>query len=627
MVIKLKSRFISITSYLSIIKIVFSKVYFFIGIGILIYIFFEGYVNLPPHFNNLLILFLLTISLSTIYYSTKTKNQYFALFVTIILFLIPISWNWRGLVFDEKVFMGIFPLNDGIQYFTDVQRLLSGLNFTYISTRRPIFSGILTFLLWISGRNMQFAMLFFCIGTAISVYFLAREIRIFIGPISAGITTTLLFYCFYPYVGRVYTENIGLNLGALGLALLINGSRQKNIALITLGTFSLSLALNARAGAFFTLPFIIIWIFINKWNKKWLVSLLILGAILSAFAVNLTLGKMIGSSDGKPFSNFNYTLYGLASGYKGWAYIYSVHPGISDNKVLPFALELIQKNPRSLVIGIYRSFKDFLQPETMFRFMYFDEGQKIVSWILSILTILGLFRIWKNRNEITTQLVLFLFLGCFLSISFIPPIDDGIRALTATIPISVLVIGFAFSSGSPHEKIEKISRQKTAMPVLYLGLISFCILGALLIKFIPQSLDIKPQICPANSEPISIFLNNGTYINIVESGPKYSLIPNLRKKDIRENLKGYTRKDYPSFLDSFQEYDRLVKSLMPGESIITGLNLQEMGSKLGPTQIIFLITKTSQIKSYGNINAFCGTLASDSLKNNRFYFDISMINK
>jgi hypothetical protein len=594
------------------------------GIGVFAYIFYVGFFQLPPELNNLLIFLLLIAGSSALFYPTTPPFKIGSLFFVIGLFLLPLTWNWRGLVFDQKLFMGIFPLNDGIQYLTDANRLLSGLDFTIISTRRPIFTGFLAFLLWISGRDLQFALGILCIGTAISVYYLARETRETAGPLSAGVVLTLLFYCYSPYMGRVYSENIGLSLGALGLALLMRGVRTKSLLNLAVGALGLSLALNARAGAFFILPAIIFWAAIQDRKVDWKTAAVLTGAILAGFAINFFLVKAIGSSQGKSFSNFGYLLYGLAAGYKGWAYIYTVHPGVTDAGTFPYALELIRQNPFNLVLGILLSFKDYLAPETMFQFMYFGPNQKLISYTLFGLTFVGLFRLWQYRKDSLWTLILALFVGNFLSVSFLPPIDDGVRAMTATIPVVTFVVGFAlFQNYSVAKQAE--TKKRVYVPTMYVLMLAIAfVLGPLAVKTLSHPTTPQKILCPENYEPISVYISKGNYINIVETGEKYGFTPNLRRKDIISRFRAFTRNTFPPFLESFQEYYTLVKKLASGETILIGLNLQQLSLKDGPPQLIFLVTKTAQIKTFDGINDFCGSLASNALKNNFFYFDISM---
>jgi hypothetical protein len=435
----------------------------------------------------------------------------------------------------------------------------------------------------------------------------------------------MLFYCYFPYVGRIYTENIGLSLGALGLSLLLKAIRLKNLSVLAIGAFSLSLALNARAGALFILPALVIWAWAKRNDFGRQAPFAIVGAISSGFFINFFLTRTIGSSQGIPFSNFSYTLYGLAAGYKGWAYVYSVYPGIKDADVFPHALELIRSNPLLALQGILLAYKDYLLPETMFRFLYLGVQQALISYLLYGLTAIGIFKLIKLRNDLIWSLVLALILGCFLSVAFVPPSDDGIRAMTATIPINALVAGVAlFHSREIKEKANKIIGTSTYFTMTYVCLLAIlCFFGPLVVKKFSHPAAPPVINCPEDTQPISLLITRGSFINIVENGRKFSFIPNVRRKDIFARLKTYT---YPgSILEEFQSLDRLVKKLLPGETITIGLNLQQLRAKNGPQQLIFLITRTSEIQQIGAINNFCARLTTEArLRNNLFYYTLSV---
>lgn len=594
------------------------------------YTFYAALFLLPLKINNVLFFLLFLIGATGfLYYQNRIIQVLTALVITAWFFL-PMTWYWRGLTFDYGFFMGLFPLNDGIQYLTDAYRLLAGLDFTHISTRRPIFSGLLTFLLWISGNNLQVALGIFAVNTGLSVYILANEIRKWLGPISAGLVSVMLFYCYQEYEGRIMTENIGLSLGALSLAILINAAHNKNLLRAMIGTFILSLALNARAGAFFSLITLILWggyFFREKLQFSWKAVIALTLATFLGFALNYLLVKTIGSSKGALFSNFSYTLYGLAAGYKGWGYIYSVEPNPAESQILSMALELIRQNPFNLVYGVFRAFLDYLMPEIMFSYLNFKDQQPLISYVLYILTILGIVRAWQSRKEPNSLLSLALFIGCFLSVSFVPPIDSGIRALTATMPVNAIITAYAVKTFVLSSTGE--SRSKPYAPAIYaLFLAVLCLLGPWSVQlFAKKPINMQAQACPTGYTPISIQIARGSYIEVVEVNKKYGFIPKIRKKEITTRFKDETRQNFPSILDEFQGLYVLFKNLQPGETLAVGINQYEYALEDGPAKLIFLVAKTEDIIP-GEVNLFCGQLAEDPrLRLNRFYYDIAVKHK
>ena len=107
----------------------------------------------------------------------------------------------------------------------------------------------------------------------------------------------------------------------MGLAVLWRGSRERQHAHVLIGIFLLSLALNARAEAFFVLPLLVLWsMWLFRGRSRLSLRFLVegIGVVLLAFAINLLLIKVLASEGSTAFSNFSYTFYGLVVGGKGW---------------------------------------------------------------------------------------------------------------------------------------------------------------------------------------------------------------------------------------------------------------------------------------------------------------------
>ena len=102
-------------------------------------------------------------------------------------------------------------------------------------------------------------------------------------------------------MGSLLSENLGLALGAAALALLWDGVQSGRRWLLALGLFTLALALNARAGAFFALPALVIWLVWREqdsWAKSDDVCLGGRGAGLLGFVPSAVLG-LVYAPDGE----------------------------------------------------------------------------------------------------------------------------------------------------------------------------------------------------------------------------------------------------------------------------------------------------------------------------------------
>lgn len=603
-----------------------------IGLLPLAYVFYAGFFDLPPILNNLIVFMSIFVGLSTVLY---WKNKFFIppLFIGYLgLFFLPLTWLWRGLELDDNILMSIFPFNDGMYYLMDAYRLLMGLEHMMAPNGRPLFSGVLTFLMWIFDGNVQIALALFVVGTAISIFILALEIREIAGPVTAGLASTILFYFYIPFLGRVYTENLGLNLGVLALALLLKAARKRSLAALVIGTFSLSLALNARAGAFFTLPALVIWAWVNrKTFGGGKAPLLLIGAIFLGFIINIFIIKSVGTKDENTFTNYGHSLYGLASGYKGWTYVYETHPEFNNGtNVVLLAAELILKNPILLFAGILLNYKDYFSPEIMFYLMRFADQQPVISWVLYLVTVAGLYRLVKSRDEIHMSLIIYFLVGIFLSMALIPSNDGGSRALMATNPVNALVAGLAFLPIKNQQKRD-VANVRAALPEAYAIILGIaCALGPIVAVNFPRTIPSLPVLnCPKGTEQISVIITPGSYINIVRNGPTFGFLPEVKQEDIKARLDDYyLQGNLPFILIDFPNFETLMKRFDPGDTILMGINLLELNQRDGPEQFIFLVTRTNRIQQIGDVNHFCARLSqADRLHNNRFYYDLSIQGK
>ena len=596
---------------------------FFIYMGL----FYDGLFILPQRLHTPEFLIALLLGTAALLFEPRLRGGLLSGALMAGMFFLPLSWFWRGLDYDYAVFAGIFPLNDANGYLNEALRLLNGLNFTEFATRRPIYAGLLSFFMWISGHNLFFAIGVFCALTGLGVALLTWEIRKIAGPLTAAFVFLSGFYYMTAYQGQTMTENVGLALGALGLAIVLRGIRYHNQYFLMLGVFSLTLGLNARAGAFFVLPAILLWAYLQRARLPgrglvfWLAGVMALG-----FGLNLFLTKAIGSPSGQAFSNFSYTLYGLAAGYKGWSYIYSVNSHVTDQSVYPLAFELIRKSPLTLLSGMLISIQDYLRPEVMIGYLTLDTLQGPFRIAFAILSWLGLIRMWWQRKNIYWSLGLFLFAGCLSSMAFLPPIDAFIRPLAATITIIGLLAGFVFFVDQTQPPSESGRVFVNFLPEVCVSLLALIILGGPLLVRASGHLPVSAEgaACPAGYEKLSLDLFPGGYMNLTTSGAPYAFLPNVREKDIIRISKAYPFVPIPGILEEWPALEKFIQSLQAGDTLLMGVTHQDLAAPAGPQKVIFVVTRTAAIQTFQGPNNFCASLAAEPrLNENRFYYDIS----
>ena len=144
------------------------------------------------------------------------------------------------------------------------------------------------------------------------------------------------------------------------------------------------------------------------------------------FLLNLTLFKAIANPAGTLFSNYSYTLYGLASGNKGWTQVLNDHPGIDPTEIMSLALRKISSDPSLFLRGVLSSYRDYFTPLggaftfVIYSLYSFRAKANIILWIL---TLTGLAFAGSNWKKGSHTLVLASFIGVFASVTLVPPID------------------------------------------------------------------------------------------------------------------------------------------------------------------------------------------------------------
>ncbi|MEQ9350456.1 MAG: hypothetical protein RII27_07960, partial [Alphaproteobacteria bacterium] len=368
------------------------------------------------------------------------------LFVALVTGLV-LAWlaSIRLLAPDTpNIILGLWQWSDAAAYDWGGLSLLAEGRLDEWNTRRPTTAAVIAVLhatshgsvgwaqAWLAGLN----------GVAIGAVGLLLWRRV--GLPSAVAACLILLFFYREAIGTVLSENIGLALGCAALVMLWSGVVERRRWLIALGLFALAMALNARAGAYFVLPAIIVWLSVNAWRagggglrRRAIAAFTVAGlwsaaAGLAGFLPNAWLLAWFGTGDGLPFGNFAPTLYGLVAGGEGWTRVYEVHPALqamNDSQAFPLIFQLAWERfaaaPGDLVWGILRVYNQF----------FFQNGPRILT---TALTLLGLWRIWRHPRRAEHGLLLAGLVGTWLSVPFLA--DGGLRVFAATIPFLAVVM-------------------------------------------------------------------------------------------------------------------------------------------------------------------------------------------
>ena len=96
--------------------------------------------------------------------------------VTLVLFGLPLASLWWHIGTHYNAVGGLLPFSDASGYYYDARRLLQGYPFDW-SARRPLFPGLLSTLLALTGDNLQVTLAMLVAFNGVATYLLARELR------------------------------------------------------------------------------------------------------------------------------------------------------------------------------------------------------------------------------------------------------------------------------------------------------------------------------------------------------------------------------------------------------------------------------------------------------------------
>src|SRR4030095_8986946 len=190
-------------------------------------------------------------------FSTQgTWSFYLGMLTHTLIYLVCLVGSWVAGATSGALISGIFPWSDAGAYFQDAILLTAGKDFTFFSARRPLFSGMLAVALEWTDLNLKLVLVFFTVTVSFADFVFSKQVAKCFGPQVGFIALFLNFLFYRRFLGSLLTENLGLLLGLLGAALLLQSLRMAKyrVTLATYGLFVLTMALLARAGAFLILP-------------------------------------------------------------------------------------------------------------------------------------------------------------------------------------------------------------------------------------------------------------------------------------------------------------------------------------------------------------------------------------
>jgi hypothetical protein len=473
--------------------------------------------------------------------------------LTAIIFALPLTANWSAGISTTKIIGGLIPYKDGFYYYNSARMLLSGQVIPAEGLQgafRPLYPGLLSILLLLTNHNLLWTQALMVMLSAICCYLAVREVNIHWGTWPAAFFITILYFFIFGLIGLTLTEMPSLDFSCLAFILLLRSARSQKYVDLILGSLLLIIAISVRAGAFFMVPFLILWIgwIFRKGNKLAFakMGIFILVFIVEFAFANIIFPRLVTAPDTSTFGNFSWMLYGQAVGGAGWTYHYQVLGTHDAAIVMQAAIDRIFHYPLGIIIASLKSFRDFFAPGQIGIFNLISRQSEIIYilfWVINIsLMIIGLIYVVRNYKNPLYSLLLACFIGIILSIPFLPPIDGGMRFYSGSLPFFFIieVVGlFAFLKRFKLVKPMAFEEQ----PKCYLWIRIFSIILSVLILIVPlivlltrKSPMIQVNQCSQDQISFAVHLYDGTYIDILPVGSSHcGHLPELCINDFEKN--------------------------------------------------------------------------------------------
>ena len=522
--------------------------------------------------------------------------------LTMILFALPLSYMWSSGFSDNGILGGLLPYKDGYYYYNGARLLSIGHllpDYVVQAADRPLFPSFLSSIFFLTKQNFQWtlAILVGIVGSTsfFSAWFVGKKL----GVLATSLFATFQFIYIQPLIGYSLTELLGFAFGCLSFVILWKASETHKIRILILGIFTLMVGVSARAGAFFIFPILVLWAGWafrgqNKFSFR-LAGITLLTVIAAFLLANTIYPRLVVEPGNQTFGSFSYMLYGQVEGGSGW------HSAIKDLQtrdpevVLRATAQNFLAHPTSLLIGIAKSYRDFftLGEPGIFSFdrSRGSSALNILLWLASLVSIIwGGVVLIKERALSTSSLWLACFIGIFLSIPFLPPVDGGKRFYASTMPFFFILPTIAISAiFSKMQHLIKDNNSDRHVQNTTVVLIILTMITPLFILNMSTSPTIPEITCPINQEPFAVEVHSGIYIDLVKNNKMNSCgyAPEICLTDFETN-------GIEKSIDDF--YSELVAQAHSSDSTIRVFPANEMVND----RLVFFLGTTNQLQSNRN---------------------------
>lgn len=358
---------------------------------------------------------------------------------------------WRDGITISLSLAGLLPLSDAGGYFWCANDLIyNGVTEAWCH-RRPIYTVFLSTLTMIFDGDLHLTLLAQAALLLLAVGVYMREASRWLGMLLGLAAGALAVYLVAGYaLTQVASEVLGLTLGLSSLAILLRAGALRSPKLALVGLLALSVALNARPGAIFALPAVMLWIGWMAWGRgHWRYLAMSFATVAAGFLVHALLVNLVGGAPGGSHVNFALVLYGLSVG-GDWMTFYADYPGMFESSAYDMAIANIAANPaqftQSLVRNLNHYFDHVLVMSIPARWHIIDTGWPIIDSAGVYVAALGV-TAWRARRDLRAALVLAVCAGELVSAPLVS-YDGGLRSLVVTAPMEALPVLVMIRSAS-----------------------------------------------------------------------------------------------------------------------------------------------------------------------------------
>ncbi|MGI9385362.1 MAG: hypothetical protein ACR2PO_19600 [Methyloligellaceae bacterium] len=367
----------------------------------------------------------------------------------VMLFLPTVVAYWAGAYSHGSALSGLLPWSDASLYFSCSEQILMGAETASNCGVRPFYLALWASITRLAGTDLQVALLLQAAVVGAGVVVFAREAgRNLDGPAALAVYAVLFVFAAMFCNGLVMTENAGLLLGVVGMALLLRTADAPQIVPFAVGLFVMAAALNARAGAFLILPALIGWVVFNADGPiRRRIALAFAGAVGAAAGMAVTLLPALFSGEGGASAHHNlaYHVYALAAGGANYLQVKIDHPEIFTQggseaemarRIYEAAVHSILTRPGLFIWGCVRSFAEYATD--LFRMLDGFAPLRVLCvalWAVGLVT--SALR-WRSPRH---AMLLWLQAGIWFS-SPILTSNGGPRVYAATMAVDALFVGY-----------------------------------------------------------------------------------------------------------------------------------------------------------------------------------------